>query len=157
MPEMAISHRVDAALEHGLEGCGLSREDALILMEECSLALDSFHFGGSNTVSDALYLRLPILCREGDRWYNRIGPCMLRQAGLSDLIAHTEEDALRLAHRLIHDEPWRITLTHQLHQANLAETIYSRQHAISFAQTISSLLAEPAATEPSPRRDDLTN
>lgn len=37
MPEMAIPYRVDAALERGIEGCGISREDALSLMEDSPL------------------------------------------------------------------------------------------------------------------------
>ena len=38
MPEMAIPYRVDAALERGIEGRGVSREDALSLMDEAPLA-----------------------------------------------------------------------------------------------------------------------
>jgi FO synthase len=38
MPDLAIPYRVDAALEAGLEGRGVSREDALSLMDEAPLA-----------------------------------------------------------------------------------------------------------------------
>src|SRR5271156_151247 len=38
MPEVAIPYRVDAALERGIEGRGVSRGDALSLMEEAPLA-----------------------------------------------------------------------------------------------------------------------
>ena len=38
MPDVAIPYHVDAALERGLEGRGIAREDALSLMEEAPLA-----------------------------------------------------------------------------------------------------------------------
>ena len=72
MPEMAISRRVDAALERGIEGCGLSREDALSLMEECPLAAlletaaavrDRFK-GRSVSYSKKVFIPLTHLCRD---------------------------------------------------------------------------------------------
>ena len=72
MPEMAISYRVDAALECGIEGCGLSREDALLLMEECPLAAlietaaavrDRFK-GRSVSYSKKVFIPLTHLCRD---------------------------------------------------------------------------------------------
>ena len=38
MANVAIPYHVDAALERGLEGCGIARKDALSLMEEAPLA-----------------------------------------------------------------------------------------------------------------------
>src|SRR3989304_3115332 len=72
MPAMAISYRVDAALDHGLEGCGLSREDALSLMEECPLAIlleaaaavrDHFK-GRAVSYSKKVFIPLTHLCRD---------------------------------------------------------------------------------------------
>ena len=72
MPAMAISYRVDAALDRGLEGCGLSREDALSLMEECPLAIlleaaaavrDRFK-GRSVSYSKKVFIPLTHLCRD---------------------------------------------------------------------------------------------
>jgi len=72
MPEMAIPHHVDAALEQGIEGCGLSREDALSLMEQAPLALlleaaadvrDRFK-GRSVSYSRKVFIPLTHLCRD---------------------------------------------------------------------------------------------
>src|SRR5580704_13533448 len=72
MPEMAISYRVDAALECGIEGCGLSREDALLLTEECPLSAlietaaavrDRFK-GRSVSYSKKVFIPLTHLCRD---------------------------------------------------------------------------------------------
>src|SRR5580704_7697953 len=72
MPEMAIPCRADAALERGLEGRGVSREDALSLMEEAPLGAllqaaaavrDRFK-GRSVSYSRKVFIPLTHLCRD---------------------------------------------------------------------------------------------
>jgi 7,8-didemethyl-8-hydroxy-5-deazariboflavin synthase CofG subunit len=72
MPEMATPYRVDAALERGIQGCGLSREDALSLMEEAPLPTlletaasvrDRFK-GRSVSYSRKVFIPLTHLCRD---------------------------------------------------------------------------------------------
>jgi FO synthase len=72
MPEMVIPCRVDAALERGLEGRGVSREDALSLMDEAPLAAllqaaaavrDRFK-GRSIGYSKKVFIPLTHLCRD---------------------------------------------------------------------------------------------
>jgi FO synthase len=72
MLEMAISRRVDAALERGIQHRGLSRGDALLLMEECPLASlletaaairDRFK-GRSVSYSKKVFIPLTHLCRD---------------------------------------------------------------------------------------------
>ncbi|HVB99942.1 MAG TPA: 7,8-didemethyl-8-hydroxy-5-deazariboflavin synthase CofG [Candidatus Dormibacteraeota bacterium] len=72
MPDVAIPDRVDAALERGLAGRGVSREDALALMEEASLAVlceaaaavrDRFK-GRSVSYSRKVFIPLTHLCRD---------------------------------------------------------------------------------------------
>lgn len=108
------------------------------------LALDSFHFGGCNTVSDSLWLGIPILCREGDRWYNRIGPHMLRLAGLAELGTASETQFLETADRLIHDDAFRRSLRQRIQQAPLAQTIYNPADASCFKQAVDLLIAQHA-------------
>jgi FO synthase len=72
MPEMAIPYRVDAALERGIEGCGLSREDALSLMEdgplpallETAAAVRDRFKGRSVSYSRKVFIPLTHLCRD---------------------------------------------------------------------------------------------
>jgi FO synthase len=72
MSEIAIPTRVDAALERGIEGRGLSREDALSLMEEGPLdalietaasVRDRFK-GRSVSYSRKVFIPLTHLCRD---------------------------------------------------------------------------------------------
>ena len=103
------------------------------MMERGHLALDSFHVGGCSTVSDALHLRLPMVCLEGNRWYNRVGPAMLRMIGMHELIAGGVEEYMAIAHRLIHDDPWRDSLRVRIQNADLDSTIFSAADAGHFA------------------------
>ena len=72
MPETTVPYRVDAALERGLEGCGLSREDALSLMDQGPLdplleaaatVRDRFK-GRSVSYSRKVFIPLTHLCRD---------------------------------------------------------------------------------------------
>ena len=98
-------------------------------MEEGDLTLDSFHFAGCNTVADSLFLRKPTVIWEGDKWYNRIGPAMLRLVGLDELICTSEEEYLDKALLLIRDEAKRAEVTAKLQAADLDATLFSTQQA----------------------------
>jgi FO synthase len=72
MPEVATPYRVDAALERGSEGSGISREDALSLMQDCPLpalletaATVRNRFKGSSvSYSRKVFIPLTHLCRD---------------------------------------------------------------------------------------------
>ena len=105
------------------------------LMEEGGPDLDSFHFGGCNTVADSLYLSLPTLCLgQGNKWYNRIGPAMLKRCNLPELITTTEPEFIETALRLIHDDNFRQSLRTRLTQTNLNEAIFTPTTPPTFSQ-----------------------
>jgi FO synthase len=72
MPEIAIPHRVETALERGIEGRGLAREDALSLFEEGPLdallataaAVRDRFKGRSVSYSKKVFIPLTHLCRD---------------------------------------------------------------------------------------------
>src|SRR6202167_5963407 len=72
MPGTAISDRVDAALERAVEGGGISREEALSLMEDCPLpalmetaaAVRDRFKGHSVSYSRKVFIPLTHLCRD---------------------------------------------------------------------------------------------
>jgi len=100
MPEVAIPYHVDAALERGLEGRGVSREDALSLMEEAPLAAllevaaavrDRFK-GNSVSYSRKVFIPLTHLCRD------YCGYCTFRADPEAGVPAYmTPEDVLAVA------------------------------------------------------------
>jgi predicted O-linked N-acetylglucosamine transferase (SPINDLY family) len=80
------------------------------------------------------------VCWEGDKWYNRIGPEMLRRAGLVECVARDEESYIALARRMITDGVWRAELRARLETADLDATIYGREEGTHFATAMEYLL-----------------
>jgi hypothetical protein len=119
----------------------LGYQHYMTLMEEGDLGLDAYHFGGSNTMADSLYVRKLMATCEGDRWYNRIGPQMLRMAGLPELVAASPEEYVDLVVRLIHDDDFRRGLEDRLRRADLRNTIFNRGDARYFRKAVDYLIA----------------
>jgi hypothetical protein len=113
----------------------------MALMEEGDLSIDSFHFGGCNTIADSLFLRIPAVTYEGDKWYNRIGSQMLRMAGTPDLIATNDDQYVEIVTRLIHDDDFRRDIHARLGAADLDKTIFDTSAAGCFRETVDYLIA----------------
>ena len=116
-------------------------QEYMAIMEEGCISLDSYPFGGCNTVVDSLYLRKLTVCHEGSYWYNRIGPAMLRMLGLSELVASTEVETVDITLRLIHDDAFRGELQTRLDSADLESTIFDRTEATFFRKAVDMLIA----------------
>ncbi len=112
----------------------------MMLMEEGDLTLDSFHFGGCNTISDSLFLRIPTVSWAGEKWYNRIGPEMLRLVGMEETAVTNETDYLDLSLKLIHDDEYRADIRRRLMKVDLNETIYSTADARYFLTALDYLI-----------------
>ncbi len=110
------------------------------LMEEGDITMDSFHFGGCNTISDSLWLRIPTTSWEGEKWYARIGPEMLRLVGMKELLATNEQDYIDMTLKLIHDDEYRSEVRHRLSQVDLDATIYSTAEAKYFLNAVDYLI-----------------
>ena len=111
------------------------------LMEEGDLALDSFHFGGCNTIADSLFLCKPTVAYEGDKWYNRIGSQMLRAAGLPELIATNDDEYVQITTRLIHDDSYRRQICDRLSAVDSDATVFDNSAAVHFREAIDYLIA----------------
>lgn len=113
------------------------------MMEEADFAADVFPFAGSNTVADNLHLRKPTLVREGYRWFNRIGPAMLRSVKLDELITVSDQEYIDKFVRLVDDEPYRQRFIDQLRDADLAANVFHPQGAKEFADFIKNVANDP--------------
>lgn len=106
------------------------------LLEEGDFAVDCYPFAGSNTVSDNLHLRKPVVVLEGDRWFNRIGPAMLRACGLDGLIETDRRRFIGLLTDMIRHQHVREAFAEDLRQADLDTTIYHSQGAAEFVDFV---------------------
>ena len=111
------------------------------LMEEGDAAIDAFHFGGCNTIADTLFLRIPTVTYEGDKWYNRIGSQMLRMAGTPELIATSDDEYVEIVTRLIQDDDFRRDIHVRLAAADLDQTIFDTSGAGCFREAVDYLIA----------------
>jgi hypothetical protein len=116
----------------------------MALMEEGDLSIDSFHFGGCNTIADSLFLRIPTVTWKGDRWYSRIGSQMLRMAGLGELAATNDDEYVQIVGRLIAEEGYRRQIHEQLVATDLDATIFNGRTAVCFREAVDYLIANHA-------------
>jgi predicted O-linked N-acetylglucosamine transferase (SPINDLY family) len=114
------------------------------LMEEGDFAIDSWPFGGYNSILDSLWLGKPVLSLEGDRFINRASSALLRQVGLEELITHSSEEYANCALRLIHDHSWRLSIQERICSVDLESTVFNPGYATNFKKTIDYLIQNHA-------------
>jgi protein O-GlcNAc transferase len=107
-----------ALARHGVEASRLvissnrfpSRADVKALLSVGDVYLDTFPFGGVNSLVDPLELGMPVAVWEGRTFRSRMGGALLRSLGLEELIAESEENYHALAVRLGTDRDLRVNL-----------------------------------------------
>lgn len=87
-----------------------SRTDVKTLLGLGNAYLDTFPFGGVNSLVDPLELSLPVVAWEGATFRSRMGAALLRQLDLPELVTASREDYLKTAVKLATDATWRQTL-----------------------------------------------
>jgi hypothetical protein len=133
----------------------LSYHDYMALMEEGDLSLDAYPFGGCNTMADSLYVRKLMVSCQGDRWYNRIGPQMLRMTGLPELVAASPDEYVELVVRLIHDDAYCRVLEDRLRKTDYKNVLFNRGDAIYFRKAIDYLIANHETLRKDPGRSPI--
>ncbi|MBP7141097.1 MAG: tetratricopeptide repeat protein [Opitutaceae bacterium] len=94
-----------------------SRSDVKSLLSVGDIYLDTYPFGGVNSLVDPLELGIPTIAWEGDCFRSRMGAALLRQIGLEELIATSEESYRDIAVRLSQDPGSRLTLRNAISQS----------------------------------------
>jgi predicted O-linked N-acetylglucosamine transferase (SPINDLY family) len=97
--------------EHGVAGERLlvstekfpSRSDVKELLSVGDIYLDSFPFGGVNSLIDPLELGIPVIAWEGQTFRARMGSSLLRAIGVDELVAADEAGYLAIATTLAND------------------------------------------------------
>lgn len=83
----------------------LPRPDYLAMHHRIDVILDTFPYNGHMTALDALWMGVPFVTLAGDLPASRGGASILTQVGLTELIARTPEDYIRIATELAADLP----------------------------------------------------
>lgn len=123
----------------------LPYEEYMTLMEEGQFSIESFPFGGCNTVVDALWIKQPIVCLEGNRWYGKIGSCLLMEAGAdpdrNTLLASSIPQYEDYIVKLIDDPKLLETVRTRISQLDLKSSLFSLDESDHFVQEIERLLS----------------
>lgn len=69
---------------------------------------------GGNTNFDALWMGVPVITLRGSRLFSRIGACILKQAGLDELVTDSPEAYVALARDLVGDNDRLVRLRRNL-------------------------------------------
>jgi predicted O-linked N-acetylglucosamine transferase (SPINDLY family) len=80
-----------------LQGRTATQAEHLALYAYLDIALDPFPYNGATTTCEALWMGVPVIALAGDRHAGRVGVSILTQAGLTDLIAGSPDDYVRIA------------------------------------------------------------
>ena len=98
-----------------------AEENYLIKYERADIALDTFPYPGGGTTCDALYMGVPVITLVGERHNSRFGYSLLKNIGLEELCAFSEEEYVQKAIDLAND--WeRIREYHQTIRRKMEES-----------------------------------
>ena len=70
---------------------------------DMDIALDTYPYPGGGTTCEALYMGVPVVTRYGQRHGSRFGYSLLKNMGLGELTASSEEEYIRIAAALAGD------------------------------------------------------
>ena len=108
--------------------------------EYADFALNSWPFGGYNTVVEALYLRKPVITMEGRKFYNKAGACLLRKVGLGDLVVQTTNQFIALTLRMLNDPDFLTAKQEHLRNIDLREILFDTDEPAYFEKAIEYLI-----------------
>ncbi len=99
-----------------LEFRGMHREltDHQSAYNEIDIALDPFPYNGATTTCEALWMGVPVITLAGKMHAGRVGMSILTQAELTDLIANSPEDYVRISMELANNTNRLSALRHAL-------------------------------------------
>lgn len=121
-----------------------SYPEYMAIMEEATLCLDSYHFGGFNVIIDGLYLRKPTIFFEGKRWYNRAGARLAKKLGLGDLVAKSPAEYTQLTLKLINNLDFRQEIQERINKIDLDRQVFQADFQVDnskcFHQAINFLI-----------------
>lgn len=99
--------------------------DYLATYRRIDVCLDTFPFGGGTTTCDALWMGVPVVTLKGETAVSRAGASLLGQLGLSELVAGTPEDYVRIAVALARAparlQAWRSGLRQRMQSSPLMD------------------------------------
>lgn len=131
----------------------LDRKELMAEMADGDLYLESFPFGGYNTLVEALSTGMPVVCPWGNRAPSRFGAGIARMLGLpSWLVAKDRRAYVDAALRLIDNAGERLALRESLDRERALERLCRGDDAEQFAAAVDWMIEEGPAHAGGDRR-----
>jgi protein O-GlcNAc transferase len=77
-----------------------SQQEHLKLYSQVDIALDPFPYNGTVTSLESLWMGVPVISLEGDRFVSRVGLTLLSALGLEELVARSTPEYIKIAAEL---------------------------------------------------------
>jgi predicted O-linked N-acetylglucosamine transferase (SPINDLY family) len=109
--------------DDGIDPARIEMQEATSLLtylscyNDIDIALDPFPYNGGSTTLDALWMGVPVVSLSGRTAVHRCGASMLGAAGLSDFVARTPEQYVRIALYLAKVIPTAPEFRHEIREA----------------------------------------
>jgi len=116
-----------------------SDKEYLDYMEQAEygdFAINSWPFGGYNTVVEALYLGKPVVTLEGDRFYNLAASALLRKVGLDELITTNASEFVAKCVQLVTDPHYLDAMKKQLESVDLKSALFNSDEPAQFERAV---------------------
>jgi len=107
-----------------LQGILASRNEHLATYNKVDIALDTFPYPGVTTSVEALWMGVPVLSMQGDRFLSCTASSIAHNAGLAEWIAAGQDDYVAKAVRYASDLPRLAVLRAGLRQQVLASPLF---------------------------------
>lgn len=98
---------------------------------QVDIALDPFPYNGTTTTCEALLMGVPVVTLEGSQHRSRVGSSLLRNAGLSELVARDEAGYVSVAAGLAKDPARLLAMRQGLRERFMRSPVC---HALPYAQ-----------------------
>jgi predicted O-linked N-acetylglucosamine transferase (SPINDLY family) len=115
------------------------RAELLARYREVDIALDTFPFGGGTTTAEALWMGVPVVTLTGDRFVSHVGESILNNAGMEELVTHSQPRYVAKAAELAGNLPQLAALRSGL-RAQLLQSAFCDGPA--FAKAFEALLRQ---------------
>lgn len=111
------------------------------------IALDTFPYQGTTTTCEALWMRVPVVILAGQLHRQRVGYSILKNAGIEETIAYTEDEYVTVAVKLAKERDSLEKLRRDIHARLRASILcdpvrFTRQLETTYLQAWSSHVSE---------------
>lgn len=89
--------------------------------------LDTYPYNGATTTLEALWMCVPLVTKVGEQFFARYSYTMMMNAGITEGIAHTDEEYVEWGIRLGMDAPLRQQISQRLLQSRRTSPLWNAQ------------------------------